>query len=183
MSSVVETACHPVFFREEESLAARQGTCRRGRDERHGGEVDRDRAPVETEAIADTEGYALEVAAPTGMPDPVFHLMERAMAIAHRAGTDRTGPTSRTRRPQLDAATVAATGLCKLLQARHGITTAHTPAERDAVTGTLVESERVLRRAAGDLAAFFKLAGASRAAGRQGLLPASEIQATANAGQ
>ena len=63
---------------------------------------------------------------------------------------------------------IAATGLAKLLQARHGFTTANTDPEREAVTVALIEAGAQLRKAGEEIAAFFKLAEASWAAGRRG---------------
>ena len=47
------------------------------------------------EQIAQTEALALHPAAFNGMPDPVFHLAARAMAIV--AASPRSSPTPRRR--------------------------------------------------------------------------------------
>ncbi len=42
------------------------------------------------------------------------------------------------------------------MQARHGFTTANTPAERDAVTAALTTAGEKFRNAAGEIDGFFK---------------------------
>jgi seryl-tRNA(Sec) selenium transferase len=68
----------------------------------------------------------------------------------------------------LDTALRAATALAQLLQARHGFTTAQTAAQRDATTAALISAGEQLRQAGEEIDGFFRLAEASRAAGRRG---------------
>jgi len=123
---------------------------------------------VETEEIANSEAFALHAAAFNGMPDPVFHLIERAMGMITALGQVEPDPRAGEDDLLLNIALIAATGLAKLLQARHGFTTANTDPEREAVTIALIEAGEQLRKAGEEIAAFFKLAEASWAAGRRG---------------
>ena len=120
------------------------------------------------EEIAKSEAFALHTAAFNGMPDPVFHLMERTMGIITALAQVEPDPHAGDDDLLLNIAMIAATGLAKLLQARHGFTTAKTDPEREAVTIALIEAGEQLRKAGGEIAAFFKLAEASWAAGRRG---------------
>ena len=123
---------------------------------------------VETEEIANSEAFALHAAAFNGMPDPVFHLMERAMGMITALAQVEPDPRAGEDDLLLNIALIAATGLAKLLQARHGFTTANTDPEREAVTIALIEAGEQLRKAGEEIAAFFRLAEASWAAGRRG---------------
>ena len=124
---------------------------------------------VESEQIAGSEALALHAAAYNGMPDPVFHLVERAIGIVSALAAVEPDPRAGENDMLLDTALRAATGLAQLLQARHGFTTAaETPAQRDATTAALINAGKELRHAAEEIDAFFKLAEASWAAGRRG---------------
>ena len=72
---------------------------------------------VESEQIAGSEALALHAAAYNGMPDPVFHLVERAIGIV--AALAAVGPDPRAGESDmlLDTALHAATALAQLLQA------------------------------------------------------------------
>ncbi len=123
---------------------------------------------IETEAIANSEVFALHAAAFNGMPDPVFHLMERTMGIITGLAQVEPDPRAGDEDRLLNIAMLAASGLAKLLQARHGFTTATTNPQRDAVTSALIDAGEQLRKAGEEITAFFKLAEASWAAGRRG---------------
>ena len=123
---------------------------------------------VETEQIARSEALALHAAAYNGMPDPVFHLVERAIGIVTALAAVEPDPRAGENDMLLDTALRAATALAQLLQARHGFTTAETPAHRDATTAALTNAGKQLRQAAEEIDAFFNLAEASWAAGRRG---------------
>jgi hypothetical protein len=56
----------------------------------------------------------------------------------------------------------------QLLQARHGFTTAETPAQRDATTAALTNAGEELRQAAEEIDGFFTLPETIWAAGRRG---------------
>ena len=88
---------------------------------------------VESEQIAGSEALALHAAAYNGMPDPVFHLVERAIGIVTALAAVEPDPRAGKSDMLLDTALRAATALAQLLQARHGFTTAETPrpARRD----------------------------------------------------
>ena len=123
---------------------------------------------IETEQIALSEALALHAAAYNGMPDPVFHLVERAMGIVAGLAAVEPDPRAGDSDMLLDTALRAATSLAQLLQARQGFATAKTPAERDATTAALVNAGKQLRQAADEVDGFFTLAEASWAAGRRG---------------
>jgi hypothetical protein len=123
---------------------------------------------VETDQIAGSEALALHAAAFNGMPDPVFHLVERTIGIVAALAQIEPDPRAGENDTLLDTAMRAATALAQLLQARHGFTTASTPAERDAVTAALTTAGEQLHHAAGEIDGFFKLAEQSWAAGRRG---------------
>jgi hypothetical protein len=95
---------------------------------------------VESEQIADSEALALHAAAYNGMPDPVFHLVERAIGIVTGLGAVEPDPRAGESDMLLDTALRAATALAQLLQARHGFTTAETAAQRDATTAALISA-------------------------------------------
>jgi len=123
---------------------------------------------VETDQIAGSEALALHAAAFNGIPDPVFHLIERAIGIVGALAQIEPDPRAGENDMLLDTAMRAATALAQLLQARHGFTTANTPAERDAVTAALTTAGEEFRNAAGEIDGFFKLAQQNWAAGRRG---------------
>jgi hypothetical protein len=106
---------------------------------------------IGTEEIAQSEALALHSAAFNGMPDPVFHLTARAMAIVGLA-----------------AALQAATGLAQLLRFRGACATADSAAEREAATACLLNAEAELTKAAKAVSGSLELAKVSAAAGRTG---------------
>jgi hypothetical protein len=123
---------------------------------------------VETEQIARSEALALHAAACNGMPDPVFHLVERAIGIVSALAAVEPDPRAGESDMLLDTALRAATALAQLLQARHGFATAETHAQRDATTAALINAGQGAAASAEEIDAFFKLAEASWAAGRRG---------------
>jgi len=123
---------------------------------------------VGSEQIARSEALALRAAAYNGVPDPVFHLIERAIGIVTALAAVEPDPRAGESDMLLDTALRAATALAQLLQARRGFTTAETAAQRDATTAALINAGEQLRQAAEEIDAFFKLAEASWAAGRRG---------------
>jgi hypothetical protein len=123
---------------------------------------------VGTEEIAGSQALALHAPAFNGIPDPVFHLVERAIGIVAALAQIEPDPRAGENDMLLDTAMRAATALAQLLQARHGFTTAHTPAERDSVTAALTSAGQELHNAAGEIDGFFKLAEQNWAAGRRG---------------
>jgi hypothetical protein len=123
---------------------------------------------VESEQIAGSEALALHAAAYNGMPDPVFHLVERAIGIVTALAAVEPDPRAGESDMLLGTALRAATALAQLLQARHGFTTAETVAQRDATTAALINAGEQLRQAAEEIDGFFRLAEASWAAGRRG---------------
>jgi hypothetical protein len=122
---------------------------------------------VESEQIAGSEVLALHAAAYNGMPDPVFHLVERAIGIVSGLAAVEPDPRAGESDMLLDTALRAATAL-QLLQARHGFTTAETAAQRDATTAALISAGEQLRQAGEEIDGFFRLAEARWAAGRRG---------------
>ncbi|MGO9955250.1 MAG: hypothetical protein ACLP50_04630 [Solirubrobacteraceae bacterium] len=123
---------------------------------------------ISTEEIARSETIALHAAAMTGMPDPVFHLAERAMGIITGLAAIEPDPRAGENDMLLDAALQAAGGLAQLLQFRRDLTAAATGPERDAATARLTSAVAELRKAADALSGFFELAQASWEAGRRG---------------
>jgi hypothetical protein len=123
---------------------------------------------VDTEQIASSEALALHAGAYNGMPDPVFHLVERALGIVTGLAAVEPDPRAGENDILLDTALRTATALTQLLQARHGFTTAKTTAQRDATTAALISAGKELRHAAEEIDGFFKLAETSWAAGRRG---------------
>lgn len=102
------------------------------------------------------------------MPDPVFHLVERAIGIVTGLAAVEPDPRAGESDMLLDTALRAATGLTQLLQARHGFAAAETAAQRDATTAALTGAGEQLRQAAEEIDGFFRLAEASWAAGWRG---------------
>jgi hypothetical protein len=123
---------------------------------------------VETEQIARSEALALHAAAYNRIPDPVFHLVERAIGIVTALAAIEPDPRAGENDMLLDTALRAATALAQVLQARHGFTTAKTPAQRDVTTAALISAGKELRQAAQEIDGFFTLAETSWAAGRRG---------------
>ena len=70
---------------------------------------------IETEQIALSEALALHAAAYNGMPDPVFHLVERAMGIVAGLAAVEPDPRAGDSDMLLDTALRAATSLAQLL--------------------------------------------------------------------
>jgi len=123
---------------------------------------------VGTEEIAASEALALHAAACNGMPDPVFQLLERTIGVLCGLSQIQPDPRAAPDDMLLAMARQAASGLAQILQARHGITTAETPAQRDAVTAALINAGEQLGAAAEAVTSFFALAEQSWAAGRHG---------------
>ena len=123
---------------------------------------------VSTEEIAQTEALALHAAAFNGMPDPVFHLTARAMAIVMGLAAVEPDPRAPDNDVLLDAALQAATGLAQLLRFRGACTTADSAAEREAATACLLNAEAELTNAAQAVSGLLELAKISTAAGRTG---------------
>jgi len=90
---------------------------------------------VGPQQIAQTEALALHAAAFNGMPDPVFHLTARAMAIVTGLAAVEPDPRAPDNDVLLDAALQAATG-------------SDSAAEREAATACLLNAEAELTKAA-----------------------------------
>jgi hypothetical protein len=118
---------------------------------------------VSTEEIAQTEALALHAAAFNGMPDPVFHLTARAMAIVMGLAAVEPDPRAPDNDVLLDAALQAATGVAQLLRFRGACATAQTAAERDAATACLLSAEAELTKAAEAVSGLLELAKISAA--------------------
>jgi hypothetical protein len=118
--------------------------------------------------IAQTEALALHAAAFNGMPDPVFHLTARAMAIVTSLAAVEPDPRAPDNDVLLDAALQAATGLAQLLRFRGACATAESAAEREAATACLLNAEAELTKAAKAVSGLLELAKVSAAAGRTG---------------
>lgn len=123
---------------------------------------------VGSEEIAQTEALALHAAALNGMPDPVFHLTARAMAIVTGLAAVEPDPRAADNDVLLDAALQAATGLAQLLRFRGAVATAETAAERDRATACLLSAEAELSKAAEAVTGLLRLAEVNAAAGRTG---------------
>jgi hypothetical protein len=94
---------------------------------------------IGTEEIAQSEALALHAAAFNGMPDPVFHLTARAMAIVTGLAAVEPDPRAPDNDVLLDAALQAATGLAQLLRFGGACATADSAAEREAPTRVSAE--------------------------------------------
>jgi hypothetical protein len=123
---------------------------------------------IGAEQIAQTEALALHAAAFNGMPDPVFHLGARAMAIVTGLAAIEPDPRAGDNDVLLDAALQAATGLAQLLRFRCDCATATSPAGQDAATARLLNAEAELTKAAEAASGLLKLAEISAASGRTG---------------
>ena len=120
---------------------------------------------VGTEQIAQTEALALHAAAFNGMPDPVFHLTARAMAIVTGLAAVEPDPRAGDNDVLLDAALQAATGLAAVALPRR----VRDRAEREAATACLPNAEAELTKAAEAVSGLLELAkNVSAAAGRTG---------------
>jgi len=99
------------------------------------------------------------------MPDPVFHLTTRAMALV--TGLAAVEPDARAPDNDvlLDAALQAATGLAQLLRFRGACATAESAAAREAATGCLLNAEAELTKAARAVSGLLELSKISAAAG------------------
>ena len=104
----------------------------------------------------------------TGMPDPVFHLAARAMAIVTGLAAIEPDPRAGDNDVLLDAALQAATGLAQLLRFRGDYVTAASPAGQEAATARLRNVEAELTKAAEAVSGLLKLAKISAALGRTG---------------
>jgi len=76
---------------------------------------------IGTEEIAQSEALALHAAAFNGMPDPVFHLTARAMAIVMGLAVVEPDPRAPDNDVLLDATLQAATGLAQLTKAADAV--------------------------------------------------------------
>lgn len=123
---------------------------------------------VSTEQIAQAEALALHAAAHNGMPDPVFHLTARAMAIITGLAAIEPDPRAPKNDVLLDAALQAATGLQQLLQFRRDCTTATSAAQREAATARLLNAQAELANAADAVSGLLALAKITAASGRTG---------------
>jgi hypothetical protein len=123
---------------------------------------------VSTEQIAQAEALALHAAAYNGMPDPVFHLTARAMAIITSLAAIEPDPRAPKNDVLLDAALQAATGLQQLLQFRRDCTTATSAAQREAATARLLNAQAELANAADAMSGLLELAKITAASGRTG---------------
>lgn len=123
---------------------------------------------VSTEQIAQAEALALHAAAYNGMPDPVFHLTARAMAIITGLAAIEPDPRAPKNDVLLDAALQTATGLQQLLQFRRDCTTATTAAQRKAATARLLNAQAELAKAADAVSGLLELAKITAASGRTG---------------
>jgi hypothetical protein len=123
---------------------------------------------VSTEQIAQAEALALHAAAHNGMPDPVFHLTARAMAIITGLAAIEPDPRAPKNDVLLDAALQAATGLQQLLQFRRDCTTATSAAQREAATARLLNAQAELANAADAVSGLLELAKITAASGRTG---------------
>ncbi len=90
----------------------------------------------------------MHAAAFNGMPDPVFHLTARAMAIVTGLAAVEPDPRAPDNDVLLDAVLDAATGLAQLLRFRGACATADSAAEREAATACLLSAEAELTKAA-----------------------------------
>ncbi|MCA1678696.1 MAG: hypothetical protein LC777_06985 [Actinobacteria bacterium] len=117
-----------------------------------------------------------------GMPDPVFHLTARAMAIVMGLAAVEPDPRAPDNDVLLDAALQAATGLAQLLRFRGACATAETAAEREAATACLLNAEAELTNAAEAVSGLLKLAKVSAAAGRTGASETKSRQAATSRG-
>jgi hypothetical protein len=102
---------------------------------------------IGTADIAAAEALALHAAAFSGMPDPVFHLAQRAMGVVTGLAAIEPDPRASDRDVLLDAALMAASGLQQLLAFRHACTTATTPAQQQKAMETLTSAVTELGRA------------------------------------
>jgi hypothetical protein len=98
------------------------------------------------------------------MPDPVFHLAARAMAIVTGLAAIEPDPRAGDNDVLLDAALQAATGLAQLLRFRGDYVTAG----QEAATARLRNVEAELTKAAEAVSGLLKLAKISAALGRTG---------------
>jgi len=122
---------------------------------------------ISTEEIARAEGLALHAAAFNGMPDPVFHMTARAMAIITGLAAIEPDPRA-PKNDVLDTALQAATGLQQLLQFRGDCVTATSAADQDAATARLVNAAATLTKAAEAASGLLDLARTTAASGRTG---------------
>lgn len=123
---------------------------------------------VGTVQIAEAEAVALHAAALNGMPDPVFHLTARAMAIVTGLAAVEPDPRAADNDLVLDSALQAATGLAGLLRFRGACVTADSSAQQEGALGTLLNARAELVKAAEAVSGLLELAEANAAAGRTG---------------
>jgi hypothetical protein len=119
---------------------------------------------ISTEEIVGSELVALHAAAFNGMPNAMFHLMERIVGIIGGLGALEPEDND----VLLDAARRAAAGLAGLFQWRITAADARTGEQRDEAVAQLKRAEEELRSAAEAIAGFFELAESTWAAGRRG---------------
>jgi hypothetical protein len=123
---------------------------------------------VSTEEIAQTEGLVLRAGGFNGIPDPVVHLIARAMGIITGLAAIEPDPRAPARDAVLDAALRAAAGLVKLLGFRRDCVTAASDAEQAQATAKLTEAGAELTAAAEAVTGLLELARITAAAGRTG---------------
>jgi hypothetical protein len=123
---------------------------------------------VSPEEIARTEGLALRAGGFNGIPDPVVHLIARAMGIVTGLAALEPDPRAPARDAVLDAALRAAAGLVKLLGFRRDCVTATTHVDQAQATAKLTEAGAELTAAAEAVTALLELARITAASGRTG---------------
>jgi hypothetical protein len=107
-------------------------------------------------------------AAFNGMPDPVFHLAARAIAIITGLAAIEPDPRAPKNDLLLDAALQAATALQQLLQFRGDCVTATSAAEQEAATARLLNAAGELKKATETVSGPLELARMTAASGRTG---------------
>jgi hypothetical protein len=102
------------------------------------------------------------------MPNSVFHLTSRAMAIVTGLAAVEPDPRAPDNDVLLDAAPQAATGLAQSLRSRGARATAQSAAEREAATACPLNAEAEPTKAAEAVSGLLELAKVSAAASRTG---------------
>jgi len=123
---------------------------------------------VSTAEIAQTDGLALRAGGCNGIPDPVVHLIARAMGIVTGLAALEPDPRAPARDAVLDAVLRGAAGLVKLLGFRRDCVTATTHAEQAQATAKLTEAGAELTAAADAVTGLLELARITAASGRTG---------------
>jgi hypothetical protein len=123
---------------------------------------------VSTEEIAQAEALALRAGGFNGIPDPIVHLIARAMGIVTGLAAIEPDPRAPARDAVLDAALRAAAGLVKLLGFRRDCVTATTSVDQAQATVKLTEAGAELTAAAQVVTGLLELARITAASGRIG---------------